>query len=790
MLAGLALLVALYPVLPIGWGDAGGGFDAFLDRQGSLSTVDVVMGALLTLLVLEACRRTTGPVLPLVCIAFFLYAYYGGFLPISWPISHAGFDFSQIINGFYNDQSGFYGIPLDVCATYIVLFTIYGAVLDATGAGRFFIDISFATFRRSRSAPGRTVTLSGFLLGTVSGSGTATAVSLGSVAWPVLRRAGYPREQAGGMLAAAGIGAILSPPTLGAAAFIIAEYVGVPYLQVLLWATIPTILYYVGIVLAVEIDSRRFGAAAVPVATPPAGKLLRRFGYHFLSLAVIVVFLALDIPPFRAVVYATLVAAAFGLVERMVSRRDPMDPTDRPGRSPPPGAYGADLYRALSVGVRGVLPVASVCAAAGIITSVIVKTGLGQSLADLLVDAARAIVENPTGVLILSAVFAAVTIAVLGLAVPVTASFIIAWVVIGPALQTLGASPAETAMFIFYYAVLSEVTPPTALAAVAAAAITGGNTIGTMWQAWKYTLPAFLAPIAFVITDNGSHLLMQGDVWSIVWTTAVSIVAVGALAAVTGGWIVGPATRVQRLLCVPAAALLLYLQPLTVGVGLAFLAAAVTANLITRKPEPDTRGGTIMIHHAGRLVRRGGVHRCARAGRRAAGGSSRPPPGDRHRGDVRGGQRADHHRHRQLHRRLLRARRRPRSLISANTPLKATAAETGASVQNIQQLVAGEYDIAFSLADSAADAVRGQGAFTAPQESRRWPGSTPTTPMSWCEIVRDHDDGRLPRQADLHRVPEVGHRGDREPAAAGGRAGPRARRRCPSASSWARPSTR
>ena len=583
VLAGVALIVALYPVLPIGIGDAGGGFDAFLDRQGALSVVDIVMGALLTLLVLEACRRTSGPVLPLVCVAFFLYAYYGGFLPISWPISHAGVDFSQIINGFYNDQSGFYGIPLDVCATYIVLFTIYGAVLNVTGAGRFFIDISFAAFRRSRSAPGRTVTLAGFLLGTVSGSGTATAVSLGSVAWPILRRAGYPREQAGGMLAAAGIGAILSPPTLGAAAFIIAEYVGVPYLQVLLWATIPTVLYYVGILLAVEIDARRFGARALTVSVPRAGRQLLRYGYHFLSLAVIVVFLALGIAPFRAVVYATLVAALFGLVERAVSRRDPNDPDAVPMSLPAAlGAYGVDLYRALAVGVRSVLPVASVCAAAGIITSVIVKTGLGQSLADLLVAAARALVTNPTAVLILTAVLAAVAIAVLGLAVPVTASFIIAWVIIGPALQTLGASAAETAMFIFYYAVLSEVTPPTALAAVAAAAITGGNTIGTIWQAWKYTLPAFLAPIAFVITDNGSHLLMQGSVWAVLWTTGVSIIAVAALAAVTGGWIAGPATRLQRLLCLPAAVLLLYLQPITIGIGLAFLAAAVAANLITR----------------------------------------------------------------------------------------------------------------------------------------------------------------------------------------------------------------
>ncbi len=222
--AAVAALVCFYPVVPVVIGSGGGGFDEFLNRQGSLVAVDVAMGAVLTVLILEGCRRTTGLVLPIISLTFFAYAYYGGFLPPGWPISHAGIDFGQIINGFYNDQSGFYGTPLDVAATYIVLFTIYGAVLEATGAGRFFIDLSFSLFKRSRSAPGRTVVASGFLLGSVSGSGTATAVSLGSVAWPILKRAGYPKEAAGGMLAAAGIGAILSPPTLGAAAFIIAEY--------------------------------------------------------------------------------------------------------------------------------------------------------------------------------------------------------------------------------------------------------------------------------------------------------------------------------------------------------------------------------------------------------------------------------------------------------------------------------------------------------------------------------------------------------------------------------------
>ncbi|HLT60864.1 MAG TPA: TRAP transporter fused permease subunit [Microlunatus sp.] len=583
VLAAVALLVALYPVLPV----PGGGFNAFLDRQGQLSTPDVIAGTLLTLLVLEACRRTTGLVLPIVCLAFFLYAYYGGYLPISWPISHAGVDFDQIINGFFNDQSGFFGTPLDVAASYIVLFTIYGAVLDATGAGRFFIDLSFSLFRRSRSAPGRTVTLSGFLLGTVSGSGTATAVSLGAVTWPILRRAGYPRENAGGMLAAAGIGAILSPPTLGAAAFIIAEYLGVSYLQVLLWAVVPTILYYLGIVLAVEIDSRRFGARAVDLPRRHPGRLLLRYGYHLLSLAIIVVFLAVGIPPFRAVVYATAVAALFGLIERLVTRHDPADPDSDPLRlGPALIGYGRSLARALSSGIRSALGVVTVCAAAGVITSVIVKTGLGQNLADILVAAARALTDNATVVLILTAVLAALAVLLLGLAVPVTASFIIAWVVIGPALQLLGVSPPEAAMFIFYYAVLSEVSPPTALAAVASAAITGGNPMQTIWQATKYTLPAFLAPLAFVITDNGGHLLLQGSPPDVLWTTVVSMIAVAALAVVTGGWIVREATPVQRLLCLPAALLLLYLQPVSILVGLVFLAAAVVLNLISARRQP------------------------------------------------------------------------------------------------------------------------------------------------------------------------------------------------------------
>ena len=321
------------------------------------------------------------------------------------------------------------------------------------GAGRFFVEFSFSLFRRSRTAPGRTVTTSGFLLGTVSGSGTATAVTLGSFAWPILQRAGYPQEAAGGMLAASGIGAILSPPTLGAAAFIIAEYLGVSYIcrccsgrssrrcSTTSASSSPSrSTPAASAPAAVDLDIGSPLAAAAPLRLP----LPRRLG-------VIVFFLALDVPPFRAVVYATGVAAVFGLLEAVLSRRARGQRLRRPRpRARADGArrVGRGLRRpalpgALDRHPRRAARSIAVCAAAGIITSVIAKTGLGQILSDVLVSAAAALSPNHVTLMILSALFAAIAILILGLAVPVTASFILSWVIIGPALMTLGAGAAR-----------------------------------------------------------------------------------------------------------------------------------------------------------------------------------------------------------------------------------------------------------------------------------------------------------------------------------------------------------
>jgi TRAP transporter 4TM/12TM fusion protein len=472
-------------------------------------------------------------------------------------IGHAGYGLERFIEQSFLGLEGLFGIPLDVAATYIMLFTIYGAVLEYSGAGRFFVELSYAAFGRSRTGPGRTTTLAGFLLGTVSGSGVATTVTLGSVAWPLLRRAGYPKDEGGGILAAAGIGAILSPPTLGAAAFIIAEFLEESYLNVLLYATIPTLLYYLGIILAIEADARRHKVRGLDLETPGVWRLLARSGYHFASLILIVVLLAVGFSPFRAVLVATVAAFLCSFLDK----RDRMGPRR--------------VWEALVAGARGVLPVAATCAAAGIVVAVITLTGLGLKMSSLIVDAAG-------GSLTITAILSAVAVLVLGLAVPVTASFIIAAVIIAPALVALDVEPFVAYMFIFYYAVLSEVSPPTALSAFAAAALTGGDGMRTMLLTGRYTLPAFLVPFAFVLSPNGEGLLLQGDAGTIAIAVAASVLAVVALGVALGGWLRGPVGVPARVLAGAAALVLLYLEPLWILIGFGLLAAAVGLHFAAR----------------------------------------------------------------------------------------------------------------------------------------------------------------------------------------------------------------
>ncbi|HEU4891097.1 MAG TPA: TRAP transporter fused permease subunit [Vicinamibacterales bacterium] len=528
-------------------------FRQFVYRAAEPTAVDLILGAIAIGLVLEAARRAVGWVLPATALAFLLYAWAGPLLDrIGLDlIAHRGYGPARLVGTLYMTLEGVFGVPLDVTATYIVLFTIYGALLDASGAGSFFIEWALRVSGRSIAAPGRSVTIAGFLLGTVSGSGVATTVMLGSVAWPLLRRARYSAETAGAMLSAAGIGALLSPPTLGAAAFLIAEFLQISYLQILVMATIPTVLYYFSILLMIEADARRAAAAGpkgpalqgadtqVPrqvrrnTSDLSLGALTRRYWYHFTSLAAIAVFMAVGMSAFKAVFWSGVLAIALSYLRAETALT--------PSR----------LYRVLRTGGQDVLGVAATTATAGIIVGVVTLTGLGLKLAGLIVTLAG-------GTLTLTVLYSAIAVWLLGLAVPVTASYIIAAVMVAPALVRSGVPDFAAHMFIFYYAVLSEVSPPTALSPFAAAALTGGNPFRTMILTWKYTLPAFVVPFVFTLRPEGAGLLLHGSWASVLGATFSAATGIAALAATFSGWIRGPVNPAERVVLAVSGLLLLH----------------------------------------------------------------------------------------------------------------------------------------------------------------------------------------------------------------------------------------
>jgi len=522
-------------------------FDDFIDRAVVPTQWDLVFGVALVVLVLEAARRSTGWVMPLVAIGFLAYAMLGQYLPSPW--THRGYDIERLVGHMYMTLEGIFGTALDVSATLIILFTIYGAFLQQSGAGKFFIDFSFAATGGRSTSAGRTIVLSSFLLGGPSGSGVATTVTLGSVAYPVLAKAGYDKDSAGGLLAAGGLGAILSPPVLGAAAFLIAEFLKISYMDVILMATIPTLLYYLSLFLMVELDSRRFGMHDVSfTAAASAWELTKRYGFHFISLIAIIVFMLLGFSPMASVFWATVVAFATSFLNRECAL------TPR------------KLVAALEGGSVGMLNVGATCACAGLIVGVVTLTGLGLKFSDIVIAYAG-------NSLPLTALYSALIVWIVGLAVPVTASYIICAVIAAPALIKLGVPDYAAHMFIFYYAVLSEVSPPTALSPFAAAAITGGNPYRTTMQSWKYTLPAFVVPFMFVLDPAGLGLLLKGSWQDVALSSVTAMIGIAALAAGAQNWALKRCNPVERWLLVAAGLLLVYPNPLfdAVGVGLTFL---------------------------------------------------------------------------------------------------------------------------------------------------------------------------------------------------------------------------
>jgi TRAP transporter 4TM/12TM fusion protein len=531
-------------------------FEEFIYRAALPYLEDQIFGALTIVLVLEATRRTTGWILPVVALAFLAYAWLGAWLPSPW--THQGYGLDRLVGHMYMTLEGIFGVPIDVAATFIILFTIYGAVLDHSKAGEFFVNFSLAATGGQRTAAGRTVTLASFLLGGPSGSGVATTITLGSVAYPLLAKAGYDKDSAGGLLAAGGIGAIISPPVLGAAAFLIAEFLRISYLEVIALAAIPTLLFYWSIFAMVELDAHKFGARPVTVETESVWSLTRKYGYHFISLVAIVVFMLWGYTAILSVVYAIFLSVALSFLRPETALTPPR------------------LWRALIDGSTGVLSVAATCATAGIIVGVVTLTGLGLKFSIIILNLAG-------GSVFLTVAYTGIAVWILGLAMPVTASYIIAAVITAPAMVKIGVPDYAAHMFIFYYAVLSEVSPPTALSPFAAAAITGGNPYKTTMMAWKYTLPTFLVPFMFTLHPDGVGLLLKGPWENIAWTSVTAAVGLAALAAGLTGWMLMKTTGLERILLVAAGLVLVYPSLLQDVIGLGLFASAVALQYLRRR---------------------------------------------------------------------------------------------------------------------------------------------------------------------------------------------------------------
>lgn len=536
-------------------------FNQFVYRSAIPNTLDMVFGIITFVLVLEATRRAVGKALLILVVVFIAYAFVGAYLPAPW--THRGYELDRLVGQLYVALEGLFGVPIGVSATFIILFTIYGSFLEQSGAGKFFVDLALALTGRRRTGAGQAVTVASFLLGGPSGSGVATTVTVGAIAYPLLKRAGYDRESAGGLLSAGGIGAVISPPILGAAAFIIAEILKVSYLEVLRMAIIPTVLYYLSIFLMIELDARRFGLRQVAIQAEAPGKLVARYWYLLASLIIIPAFMLRGFTAIKAVLWATILAWLTSYLRRETAL------TPR------------KLVAALANGSRQVLNIAVTTAAAGIIVGVVNLTGLGLKLSDIIVSAAG---ES----LILTLVFAAIALWILGLALPITATYIIAAVIVAPALIKLGVSELAAHMFIFYYSILSEVSPPVGLSPMAAAALTRGNPFKTMLLAWKYTLPAFVVPFMFTIHPAGMGLLLKAPAADVVKVLITAMAGLGALAAGINGWAIRKTTLLERAALIIAGTLLIY-PAASLDIFAAALVAGVLALQLLLKPAPQAQ---------------------------------------------------------------------------------------------------------------------------------------------------------------------------------------------------------
>ncbi len=589
-----------------------------------LATGDLFFAASLTLLVVEATRRTIGPALPITALVFLTYALAGPYLP--GPLRHRGFSLELVLDQMYLTTDGIFGIPLDVSATYVILFVIFGAFLEKSGAGQLFMDFASSLAGHTPGGPGKVSCISSGLFGTISGSAVANVMVDGWLTIPLMKRTGFRPHFAAAVEAVASTGGQIMPPVMGAAAFVMAEFLGIPYITVAKHAAIPAVLYYLALFMAIHFEARRSGLLGIPRAELPRMREVIGARGHLFVPVFIIVYLMLAgytapmaglwgivgaaLSPWmgRWAWFVLLVLAADYLLPGMhVAAREAFGGAlpdmlrrfllasnanlvmslgfivlgaarlaSRKGRERLKPDCVDLMVPALVDGAKNTLGVAAACACAGIVIGVIALTGAGLQFTSLVLAASRDTLIPALSLTMVAGI-------ILGMGMPTTAAYIVQAALLIPALIKLGVLPIAAHMFVFYFAIISAITPPVAMAVYAAAGIGKTPLWATGLAAMRMGATGFIVPFMFVY---GPSLLFVGT-WTEVLTTIVAAsIGVTCLAASLHGYLLRPAAVWQRAVLFVAALLLIVPGYITDLVGLVLLGVVVVAQWMARAPVP------------------------------------------------------------------------------------------------------------------------------------------------------------------------------------------------------------
>ena len=491
-------------------------FESLIRRSGNNTFLDVAIGIVGILFLLESCRRIVGLPILIIASAFIFYAFIGKYLP--GFLHHRGYSLQRVVCHLFYNTEGIMGTPIGACSTFIFLFILFGALLEKTGIGQFFIDMCNSIAGGASGGPAKVAVLSSALLGTVSGSSVSNTVGSGSFTIPMMKKLGYKGEFAGAVEASASTGGQLMPPIMGAAAFLMAESLGVPYIQIVKASIIPAILYFTGIFISVHLEAKKIGLKGLPKEQLP--KFLPLFlskGYMILPLAIIITFLCIGYTAVFAALMGIVACLIVGLIINFIDIAT--------GKRPQFSLN--DLISVMCAAARNIISVAIACGMAGIIIGIVTLTGLGLKLGAGLVTLAQ-------GKLFLTLIFTMLASIILGMGAPTTANYLITSTITAGAIIQLGVQPLAAHMFAFYFGIIADVTPPVALAAIAGAAIARAKPMKTAINATKLAIGAFIIPYMFVY--NSKMLMIDASALSIIMIIITALIGMFGISVALEGY--------------------------------------------------------------------------------------------------------------------------------------------------------------------------------------------------------------------------------------------------------------